>query len=287
MSHAAELSIVVVATNRLQVAACVESLAACAALDRAELALVATVDCSLLQQRFPRLRVVAAEATWSTPRMRAQGLLGVSRTWAAVLSEDYRVGDDWAEAVVSQRERRDVLVGEVMPPRKGFFAGAAYLWEYLQVAPPAMAGELTREQARWAPAGAVVYRMSALDIESIAAARSEMEYHQALFDAGRSFHRDPRMKVRYAPLVHGFLSGRVRRSQEWARLRSASLSLPSRCLAGSSRIALPIVLLGRFIVRAASRPRYWVRALTALPAALLFAGAETLGELRGYFGRSV
>lgn len=287
VSHAAELSIVIVATNPLQVAACVESLAACPALDQAELVLVAPVDCSPLQRRFPRLRVVAAEATWSSPRLRAQGLLSVSGSWAAVLSEDYCVGNDWAEAAVSPRERRDVLVGEVMPPHKGFFAGAAYLWEYLHVAPPAAAGELTREQARWAPAGAVVYRMSALNIEAIAAARSEMEYHQALFDAGRSFHRDPRMKVRYAPPVHGFLSVRVRRSREWARLRSASMSLPSRCLAGSTRIALPIVLLGRFIVRAALRPRYWVRALTALPAALLFAGAETLGELRGYFGRPV
>ncbi len=286
MSHAAELSIVVVAANLLQVTACVESLAACAALHRAEIVLVSRVDCSALEGRFPRLRIVAADAAWSTPRMRAEGLRLVSGTWAAVLSEDYRVGDDWAEAVVSEREQRDVLVGEVMPPDKGIFAGAAYLWEYVHIAPPAAAGELTRLQVRWAPAGAVVYRINALDIDSIAAARSEMEYHEALFDAGRTFYRDPRMRVRYAPPVREFLPDRVRRSREWARSRSASMSLPSRCVAGSFRIALPIVLLSRFGVRAAVRPRYWFGALATLPYALLFAGAETLGELRGYCGRS-
>lgn len=287
MSHAAELSIVVVAANPLQVTACVESIAACATLDRAEIVLVAARDCSRLQQRFPRLRIVAADASWSLPRMRAEGLRRVSGSRAAVLSEDYRVGDDWAQAVVSEKEQVDVLVSEVMPPDVGFFAGAAYLWEYLPVAPPAAAGLLTRDQARWAPAGAAVYRMSGLDIASIAAADSEMEYHQALFDAGRRFYRDPRVRVRYMPPARGFLFDRLSRSREWARLRSAPLPLPLRWLAGSSRIALPAVLLGRFLLRAAVRPRYWARSLAALPCAALFAAAETLGEIEGYLGRTV
>jgi hypothetical protein len=204
-----------------------------------------------------------------------------------MMAEDYRIGAGWAEAVLSQSEQLDVLAGEVLPPDKGWFAGAAYLWEYVHVAPPAPAGELTREQARWAPAGAVVYRRSALDVDLIAAARSEMEYHEALFDSGRRFYRDPGMQVRFAPPVHGFLSDRMRRSREWARLRSASMSFPARVLVAASRIGLPIVLLGRFAVRAVVRPRYWMRALTALPFALLFAGAETLGEIEGYLGRTV
>lgn len=285
MSHAAELSIVVVATNLLQVTACVESLAACAELDQAEIVVVAAVDCSPLVGRFSRLRIVDADRAWSMPRLRAEGLRGVSRTWSAVISEDYRVGDGWAEAVVSQRVQGDFLVGEVIPPGRGSFAVAAYLWEYLHVAPPAADGELTRKQARWAPAGAVVYRMNALDIDAMAAARSEMEYHQALFDAGRRFYRDPRMQVHYAPPAHGVLSDRMRRSRKWALWRSESM--PSRWLAVSSRIALPIVLIGRFIVLAAMRPRYWIRAIRSLPYVLLFAGAETLGEMQGYFRRTV
>ncbi|MDA1235282.1 MAG: hypothetical protein O3A53_10815 [Acidobacteria bacterium] len=287
MSPAAELSIVVVATNLVQVTACVDSLMTCAALDRAEIVLVSAVECSPLLARFPQLRIVVASADWSIPRMRAEGLRGVSATWAAVLGEDYRVGADWAEAAVSDREQEDVLVGEVIPPDRGLFAGAIYLWEYLHVAPPAAAGELTREQARWAPAGAVVYQTNGLDIDLIAAARSEMEYHAALFDAGSRFRRDPEMQVRYAPAVDDFLSDRVRRSKEWARLRAASMSLPSRWLVGSSRIGLPIVLVGRFVARAALRPRYLVRALTAFPFTLLFAGAESVGEMQGYFRRTV
>lgn len=219
--------------------------------------------------------------------MRAEGLRGVSGAWAAVLSEDYRVGEDWAQAVTSPPEKQDVLVGAVAPPRRGYFAYAAYLWEYLHVASPTVAGALNREQARWAPAGAVVYRVRALDIDLMAAAQSEMGYHAALFDAGKRFYRDPRLQVRYTPPVGEFLSDRARRSQEWARLRSASMSTPLRRLVGLSRLALPLVLCGRFAVRAAVRPRYWPRALTALPLVLLFACAETLGELRGYFGRAV
>jgi hypothetical protein len=287
VSHAAELSIVVVGTNSLQVTACVESLAACAALEPAEIILVKTVECSLLEARFPRLRTVTGNAEWSMPRLRAAGLLAVSRAWVAVLSEDYRLNDAWAQAVFSAREQPDVLVGEVLPPAAGYFADAAYLWEYLHVAPPAAAGRLTRKQACWVPAGAVVYRMSALDIALIDEARSEMEYHQAMFDAGRSFYRDSEVRVRYAPPGRRLLSDRRHRSYEWARLKSASMSPPLLWLAGSLRIALPIVLLGRFAARAAMRPRYWLRAFAALPAALLFAAAETLGEAEGYFRRTV
>jgi hypothetical protein len=65
------------------------------------------------------------------------------------------------------------------------------------------------------------------------------------------------------------------------------MPLPLRFLAGSLRIALPAVLMGRFVGRAALLPRYWVRALAALPFVPLFAAAETLGQLRGYFGRAV
>lgn len=287
VSHAAELSIVIVAGNPLQTTACVESIAACAMLDRTEIVLVSALDCSPLQQRFPRLRIVAADVAWPLPRRRAEGLRRVSGTRAAVLSEDYRVGDDWARAVASQSDQADVLVGEVLPPDTGFFAGAAYLWEYLHVAPPAAAGRLTRDQARCVPAGAVIYRMSGLDIASISAAHSEMGYHETLFDAGRRFSRDPLVRVRYMPPVRGFLANRLRRSREWARSRSAPMSLPLRWLAGSSRIALPIVLVARFVLRAAVRPRYWLSALVALPFAALFAAAETAGEIEGYFGRAV
>jgi hypothetical protein len=128
--------------------------------------------------------------------------------------------------------------------------------------------------------------VSALDTDAIAAARSEMEYHQAMFDGGRSFYRDPGLRVRYMPPGRGFLFGRRRRSCEWARSRSASMPLPLSWLTGSSRIALPMVLLGRFVVRAAARPPYWLRALAALPVVLLFAAAETLGEMQGYFRRA-
>lgn len=287
MSHTAELSIVVVATNLVQVTDCVASVAACAALDGVEIVVVAAVDCSPLIARFPRVRVVASSVDWSLQRMRAEGLRRVSGAWAAVLSEDYRVGDDWAQALISQTERQDVLVGEVMPPHGEFFACAAYLWEYLHVAPPAAAGALTREQARLAPAGAVVYRMQALVVDALAAAHSEMDFHASLFDAGKRFFRDPRMQLRYAPPVPGFLADRMRRSREWAQSRSASQSPTLRRLAGLSRIALPVVLVSRFAVRAAVSPRYWLRALTAVPFVLLFAGAETVGELHGYFGRTV
>ena len=271
----------------MQVTACVESLVHCAALDRAEIVLVSTLACSALERRFPRLRILAAGAGWSLPRMRAEGLRRVSGTRAAVISEDYRVDDDWAGAALSAREQEEVLVGEVVPPESSWFAAAAYLWEYIHVAPPAAPGELTREQARWAPAGAVVYPMNGLDIELIAAARSEMEYHAALFDGGTRFRRDPAMKLRFAPSVDDFLSARMQRSREWARLRSAPMSRPSRWHVGLSRLGLPMVLVGRFAARAALRPRHWVRALAALPFALLFAGAETLGELQGYFRRTV
>lgn len=283
MSHAAELSIVVVGTNLLQVTACLESLAACTALDRAEIVLVTAADRSALEAQFPRLRIVAAPAEWSMPRLRAEGLRAASRTWAAVLSEDYRVADDWAAAIFSEREQTDILVAEVLPPPAGYVAGAAYLWEYLHVAPPAACGRLTREQSRWVPAGAVAYRTSTLDIGAIAEAHSEMEYHQAMFYCGRSFYRDPAVRVRYMP-ASGFLSDRHRRSRDWARARSASMSLPLRWLGGLSRLALPIVLLSRFVLRAAIRPRYWLRALLALPVVSLFAVAETQGEIEG-FGR--
>lgn len=250
-----------------------------------EVIVVSALDCAVLAANRPSLKRVSVDANVSAPAARAMGLRAASSQRAAVLSEDYRIEPSWA-AAACEAASADVLVGEVHGPKRGIFARAAYLWEYSSVAAPAAPGDLDRAAACRSPAGAVIYRLDGLDLEAMSGAASEMEHHGRLFDAGRTFRRNPQLAVRYeAPRRGDFFADRRLRSYAWAQHRAAALSWPLRIAAGASRIALPFVLLGRFWMNAAVRPRYWGAALLGKPYAALFAVTEMWGEMQGYFGR--
>lgn len=268
-----------------QAVLCLERLGEVNRVNGVEVIVVSALgDAGLADAEYPT-RVVSVEPGGSWPEMRAAGIRVANGARVAVLSEDYLVKTDWLEAVVSGGDSADVLVGEVVHSSSSLFSFAAYLWEYLHVAAPARAGRLGRGDAVWVPAGAVIYRREALDVDQIERADSEIVYHQQMFDAGVAFWRDPQVAVLYEPpRSNVLLVDRV----EWSRLlassRARSMGVVQRGIQAVSRLVLPLVLLMRFLAKLAVRPRYWVMGAVVSPYAVVFSLAEMWGEVQGYVG---
>ncbi len=226
-------------------------------------------------------------ATGGSPARRAAGVAAARGDLVAVLNEDYRPAAGWAATAIAFDDDADVLAGEVHPaPGSKGSALAAFLWEYLHWAPAGRREQLGAAQARLAPAGAVVYRRSAIDPGLLAAARDEMEYHARMHEAGLRFVREPRLRLEYAaPNLAEFLRLRAKWSFDWASGRAEGISVPARWIAGAARLAWPPVAVWRFLRRAAGAGTWRWPAITALPYAPLFACAEGWGEVRGYWSR--
>ncbi len=218
---------------------------------------------------------------------RAAGLARARADFVAVMNEDYRPGPDWADAALAFDNEADVLVGEVHPATALTGARrAAFYWEYAHWAPAGRRMRLDAEEARLAPAGAVIYRRLAVDARRLAQARDELEYHAAMFAAGARFVREPRLRLYYAaPPLSEFLGLRAQWSTEWARAHVGDASTGARRLKGIARLGWPPLALLRFARRAAGAGAWRAEALASLPYAALFACAEGWGELRGCWGR--
>lgn len=276
---------VIVARNLSQTVRCLERIGDVNRVDGVEVIVVsARGDAGLAEVEYP-LRTVHVEPGSSWPEMRAAGIRVASGERVAVLSEDYLVGADWLKIAAAGSDSADVLVGEVVHSSSSLFSFAAYLWEYLHVAAPARVGRLGRSEAAWVPAGAVVYRREALDVEQMGCAVSEMAYHQQMFDAGLLFWRDRQITVLYEPpRSNVLLVDRI----EWSRLlassRARSMGIVRRGIQAVTRVVLPPVLLLRFLAKLAVRPRYWVMGVVVSPFAVVFSLAEMWGEVQGYVG---
>ncbi len=220
-------------------------------------------------------------------QLRAAGLRAAQANAVAVLNEDYQVAPGWLEAVrASAGPGSEVVCGQVDPPSgAGLAARAAYLWEYSHLLPPLRSGVLPPEEARWVPAGCVIYRGRARNADWLARAPSELDYHQAMAEAGVEFRREPSIRVSYHPPPwRAFLADRRRWSHDGALSRFGARPALSRFLTAVSRLALGPLLLARLAVRIAPKPRLWLPCLLATPLFAAFAAAETVGEVAACFG---
>ena len=218
------------------------------------------------------------------PVLRAAGLSAAEAPSVAMLSEDYTVDERWLSRALRGNSEADVIAGVTLPPPgAGPAARAAWLWEYAHLASPMPAGRLDARCAALTPGGNVIYRRAMVDPGILRAANHEIDYHRKLFSKGLCFVRDPDLAAIYNPPTFGdFLRHRALWSANWARPRAQSLSAGRRWTAAASRAALPPLLLGRFALRLAGKPKSWPLALAGLPLFAAFACAQAYGEARAY-----
>jgi len=222
------------------------------------------------------IRMLPAPLFASAQQRRAIGVEAARSDLVASLSEDYRIDRAWIEAALSASA--DVTCGPVVvDDQAGYWERAAWMWEYAHLAGVEQTGSIPGAEKEWIPAGNVVYRRAALPPEAFAAATSEMEAHRNLSAVGLTFARDPRLRARYQPPSPGrFLADRRR----WSRL--GALDRPSVLRA----LALPPVLLWRQARHWLGRSGWRLRFLAALPTFVVFALAQSLGELEAVFSRA-
>jgi len=273
-----QLSVIIAAgLGRTRLSRCIRSLEAAGARESCEVIVLSP----RLIEAPDWVRFLAVPANTSYSASRAVGLESANTPLAVVLSEDYVVDAAWLEQALGGAES-DVTAGLVLPP-SGLAAKAAWLWEYAHLAPPLHAGTLGRNEATMIAAGNVVYRRERVAPDWLRDSGSEMDYHRLMFDSGLSFTRNPAMAAEYhPPRFRRFLRHRARWSSAWARDRATDASRVGRWAAAASRVVLPPLLLARFAVRIARRPRYWLTCLAALPLFVAFACAQAYGEARAY-----
>ena len=281
------MSIVIAVRRPAQALCCLRALAADQGLQNVEQIAVCAADADARAIADSAGNPVVLVEAGGLPARRAAGIARARTDLVAVLSEDYRLGQGWAQAAVEFDPQADVLAGEVHPALASRGARrAAFCWEYLHWAPTGRRKQLEAGQARLAPAGAVIYRRRAVDPQRMAQARSELEYHAEMFAAGLRFVREPKLRLEYvAPELWDFLRLRAGWSRDWAHGHAEGRSTLERWAAGAARIVWPPVAIWRFVRRAAVAGEWRASALAGLPYALLFACAEGWGEARGYWGR--
>jgi hypothetical protein len=275
-----QLSVVIAAGSGPDpVQRCVLSLEGAEARERCEVIVAARSPIELPE--WVRILIVSPEHSY--PALRAAGLAAAQAPLVAVLSEDYTVDADWLTRALAAGEA-DVVSGLTRPPSHASLAArAAWLWEYVHLAPPLPAGLLNGEEAALAPAGNVVYRRSRVAPEFLRLGDSELEYHRALYAMGMTFTRDPWMVAIYNPPGFSqFVRDRARWSYIWAKSRAQSLPPNRRKIAAVSRALLPPLLLARFAAGIARKPHHWLSCLAACPMFVIFACAQAYGEARAY-----
>lgn len=228
----------------------------------------------------PEIEIIAVDRI-ATPALRARALGEARGRRAALLSDQYELGDRWLRAALAPAPEADALTGPVLPASSGWIARSIWLWEYAHQAPPIREGPLPVDEAAWIPAGNVIYLApGAIALERMETATSEIDYHAEMARAGVRFERRAALAVRYRPPR---LRAYLRERRDW----SARMAAGRGRATGVARAALlPPVWLLCWALRLAPKPRWWAAAVAASPLAALFALAQALGELQGAARRS-
>lgn len=279
------VSVIVPCVNGLPaIAECLEALRRQEGGVRAEVVVVdrcGEATRAALRERFPDVRVLAAEAGTPIPALRARGIAASRGARIAVIEDHCNVGPGWLTAIDrAHRDGHPVVGGAVENGSVDRVVDwAAFFCEYARFMPPVKGG-VVEEVA----GNNVAYdRATLLDLGS-AATDFSWEYflHARLKQRGIRFHCEPTLLVSHKKEFGFlyFLAQRYHYSRSFAAMRLAGAPFWKRAAYAAATPLLPPMLFGRIAREAASR-RLWGRFLTATPALVAFLGSWALGEAAG------
>ncbi len=230
-------------------------------------------------------QVIAIDRNTRLTQARAVGIESCSGAIVAVLDERYTVTGGWLTALESaHREGVDVAGGPVAP-RADYASAewAMYLTEYFHLAPPIADRAIAPHQPIPLAGGNVSYTRRALALASMSSAGWEIEFHQALQNAGASFRLCGSMIAEFSspPPIDRYRAERRARSRDQAARRVQGSNGISRILRSAALGALPPLLLARYTRTAMANPTLRAHFAQALPAMLEFIGIQMIAEMSG------
>jgi hypothetical protein len=237
-----------------------------------------------VRERFPEVRVLAAEPHTAIPALRALGIAQARAPIVAVIEDHCHVAPGWLQVIErARREGHRVIGGAVANGSvRRVVDWAAFYCEYARFMPPLPGG----------PTDAVTGNNVAYDRATLDAAggfddRWEYFLHARLAAQGVPFVCAPDLLVSHCKEFGfgEFLSQRYLYSRSFAGMRLGGAPAWRRGAYALATPLLPPVLFARIARAVLARPGHAARFLAAAPALLVFviawAAGEAMGALRG------
>lgn len=284
------LSVVVVSFNPLpQLERCLRSLAAQRACPHTEVIVVgqwsdkSPGNLAALQRAFPEATFVDS-LDGTVPRLRRLGVEASRGEVVALLEDDCVVDADFGSSVLRAHATPHVAVGGAVEPGayRRAVDWAAYLCDYSRFMLPFSEGDATV-----LPGNNVSYKRAVVDeVLALGGVNGLQEtfIHAAFDRSGRPMKTDPRIVVRNehswtiadvssVPFQHGRAFG-GQRGRAWSR--------PRRLAFSAAAVGLPVLHVGRILIRVLRRRRAVSPLALALPWVVLFSLCWSAGECVGY-----
>ena len=234
---------------------------------------------ALVRERFPDVRVIAADATTSLPRLRSMGIERARGRVVAVLGDRFAVDSRWLQTVERVRGSGwEVVGGVVENDSTGRLVDwAGYLCEYASFMPPVAAG--SSEQIT---GNNTVYDRRILDRFREAAGGEVWDtlFHARLRAAGVQLRSEPALVACYlrdAGYIE-LLAQRYWFSRSLAGMRTAGWPRWRRIAYALGTLLLPALLLERVSATVFRKRRRRRELLLAAPLIAILLTAGAIGE---------
>ena len=267
-------------------------LRACARLADAEVEIVVVdrVGSELREavaRSFPTVRVLAAAAGTTIPRLRAQGIRAATGRLVGIIEDHVIVPPDWAARMLAAHGDATKVVGGAVENAAcdRLTDWAAFLCEYSHCVEPGPPGP-----ADWLVGNNVTYPRAELEsfLHILDEQRWENELHDAMRAAGIPLESHPEIRVghkkHYRPTE--YIEQRYLYSRAFAGIRFASAGPAQRLAFGlAAAFLLPPLLSYRIVSRVWRTGRHRRELVRSLPLLVPFVLAWAAGELVGaWFG---
>jgi glycosyltransferase involved in cell wall biosynthesis len=245
---------------------------------------VPTDEYQILQQRFDRVRWIAAYEGATVPQMRMLGIAQSKGDIIALIEDDCIVCADWCSSVIQAHQATpDGAIGGAVEPG-AYTTGldwGIYFCEYARFMQP------FEGIVHVLPGNNVSYKRATLNklLQNYPSNEGfyEVFMHSALQQAGQSLIADSKLVVHSCnswkftniftvPFHHG---------RGFAGMRFANQPLKRSLFLGVS-LLLPLIQMSRIIRLVFDRKRYIFELIEAIPAILMFSISWSLGEFFGY-----
>jgi len=233
-----------------------------------------------VRERFPDVRVFAAEPETAIPALRALGIAHSQAPVVAIIEDHCHVAPGWLAAIDrARREGHRVIGGAVSNGSvERVVDWAAFFCEYARFMPPLRGGPVDEVTGN-----NVVYERAAL--QGLPGLEESWEFflHARLKEQGVPFFCAPDLLVSHCKEFGfaEFLSQRYHYSRSFAGMRLRGAPAWRRIAYALASPLLPPLLFARIARAVARRPGHGRRFLAAAPALAVFVGAAAWGEFVG------
>jgi glycosyltransferase involved in cell wall biosynthesis len=235
---------------------------------------------ALLRERFPAVRILAAEPRTAIPALRALGIAHSRGALVAVIEDHCNVDPGWLLAIDRARQGGHRVIGGAVENGsvERVVDWAAFFCEYARFMPPVRGGEVEEVAGN-----NVVYDRALLAELGALEASWEFFLHGRLKERGVRFFCEPALLVSHRKEFgfRYFLAQRYHYSRSFAGMRLSGAPW-WRCLGYAlATPLLPLVLFARITWAVAQKGRHGMRFLQSAPVLVVFLASWAWGEAVG------